>query len=54
MLIDPTAAEQVVVETFDLAWRSAQEFNPRAGSPLAWLAEIARELAERRKHAVTR
>ncbi|OLC03486.1 MAG: hypothetical protein AUH78_03540 [Gemmatimonadetes bacterium 13_1_40CM_4_69_8] len=53
MLIDPTAAEQVVVETFDRAWRSAKEFNPRAGSPLAWLMEIARELAERRKHALT-
>jgi len=53
MLIDPTAAEQVVVETFDRAWRSAKEFNPRAGSPLAWLMEIARELAERRKHAMT-
>jgi RNA polymerase sigma-70 factor (ECF subfamily) len=53
VLIDPDAAEQVVVQTFDHVWRAAKEFNPRAGSPLAWLAEIARELARRRKRAPT-
>ena len=51
--IDPTAAEQVVVETFDHAWRSARAFNAAAGSPLAWLSEIARELAQRRKRTPT-
>jgi len=53
ILIDPTAAEQVVVETFDHAWRSARAFNAAAGSPLAWLSEIARELAQRRKRTPT-
>jgi len=53
ILIDPTAAEQVVVETFDHAWRSARAFNAAASSPLAWLSEIARELAQRRKRTPT-
>jgi DNA-directed RNA polymerase specialized sigma24 family protein len=53
VLIDPSAADEVVVDTFDHAWRSAKEFNPGAGSPLAWLSEIARALAERRKQAPT-
>ena len=54
MLIDPGAAEQVVVQTFDHAWRSARDFNPDGASPLAWLVEIARELAERRKRWMAR
>jgi len=41
------------VETFDHAWRSARAFNAAAGSPLAWLSEIARELAQRRKRTPT-
>jgi DNA-directed RNA polymerase specialized sigma24 family protein len=53
VLIDPAAAGQVVVDTFDHAWRSAKEFNPGAGSPLAWLSEIARELAARRRPVPT-
>jgi RNA polymerase sigma-70 factor, ECF subfamily len=53
VLIDPSAAAAVVADTFDHAWRSAKEFNPGAGSPLAWLSEIARALAERRKRGLT-
>jgi RNA polymerase sigma-70 factor, ECF subfamily len=53
MLIDPIAAEQVVVETFEHAWRSARAYNAAAGSPLAWLSDIARELAQRRKRRST-
>jgi len=54
MLIDPGAAEQVVVQTFDQAWRSARDFKASAASPLAWLVEIARGLAERRKRWMAR
>ncbi|PYO16941.1 MAG: hypothetical protein DMD31_01085 [Gemmatimonadetes bacterium] len=54
MLIDPGAAEQVVVQTFDQAWRSAREFKASAASPLAWLVGIARGLAERRKRWMAR
>jgi RNA polymerase sigma-70 factor (ECF subfamily) len=45
------AAEQVVSETFDLAWHAAGEFNPRAGSALVWLSSLARTLAARRRAA---
>jgi RNA polymerase sigma-70 factor, ECF subfamily len=38
-------AEQVVAETFDQAWRTAREFNPRTGSVLVWLSSLARSLA---------
>src|SRR5439155_24290757 len=47
-LVDPTPAQHAVVETFDRAWRTASEFNPRAGSALARVSGIARARAERR------
>jgi RNA polymerase sigma-70 factor (ECF subfamily) len=53
LLIDPSAADEVVVATFDQAWRSANQFNPGTGTPLAWLSEIARALAQRRKRRPT-
>ena len=42
------AAEQLVAETFDQAWRAAGEFNPRGGSVLVWLSALARSLAAKR------
>src|SRR5438309_4930928 len=36
------AAERVVSETFDQAWRAAGEFDPRAGSVLVWLSARGR------------
>src|SRR5438034_3273638 len=50
ILVDAAAAERVVVETFEHAWRAAKDFNPGAGSAFAWLSEIARSLASRRRH----
>src|SRR5438876_12355815 len=48
ILVDAAAAERVVVETFELAWRAAQHFNPGAGGAFAWLSDIVRSLARRR------
>src|SRR3989442_9967311 len=50
MLVDAAAAERVVVETLERAWHAAKDFNPGAGSAFAWLSEIARAVAKRRRH----
>jgi DNA-directed RNA polymerase specialized sigma24 family protein len=50
LLVDAAAAERVVVETLERAWHAAKDFNPGAGSAFAWLSEMARSLAQRRRH----
>src|SRR2546430_13847033 len=54
MLIDPGAAEQAVVQTFDQASRSARDFKASAARPLAWLGGGARRPSERRKRSLSR
>ena len=49
LLVDAASAERVVVEALERAWHAAKDFNPGAGSAFAWLSEIARSLAKRRR-----
>ena len=42
---EPADAEEVVVDAFGQAWRSASSFDPARGSVGAWLATIARSRA---------
>ena len=49
LLVDAAAAERVVVEALERAWHAAKDFNPGAGSAFAWLSEIARSVAQRRR-----
>ena len=48
-LVDAVAAERVVVEALERAWHAAKDFNPGAGSAFAWISEIARSVAQRRR-----
>jgi RNA polymerase sigma-70 factor (ECF subfamily) len=50
LLVDAASAERVVAETLERAWHAAKDFNPGAGTAFAWLSEIARSLAKRRRH----
>ena len=38
-------ADEVVQEAYLRIWRRASSFNPQAGSPITWMAVIARNLA---------
>jgi DNA-directed RNA polymerase specialized sigma24 family protein len=49
VLFDAALAERVVVETLERVWQAARDFNPGAGSAFAWVSEIARSLASRRR-----
>src|SRR6266704_3573844 len=49
-LVAAAAAEGVVVEALERAWHAAKDFNPGAGSAFAWLSEIARSVAQGRRH----
>ena len=49
LLVDAASAERVVVETLERAWHAAKDFNPGAGSAFAWISEIARSVASRRR-----
>src|SRR5437899_2798464 len=49
-LVDAVAADRVVVEALERAWHAAKDFNPGAGSAFAWLSEIARSVAQGRRH----
>ena len=40
-----SVAEDLTGETFEKAWRSWHRFDPRRGTPRAWLCEIARSAA---------
>lgn len=40
-----SVAEDLTGETFEKAWRSWRRFDPRRGSPRAWLCGIARRAA---------
>lgn len=50
LLVDAASAERVVVEAFERAWHAAKDFNPGAGTAFAWLSEMGRSLAKRRRH----
>jgi RNA polymerase sigma-70 factor (ECF subfamily) len=45
LLRDPAAAEDVTSTAFERAYRKRSRFNPRKGSPRAWLFGIARNAA---------
>jgi RNA polymerase sigma factor (sigma-70 family) len=45
LLSDRTAAEDIVALAFERAFRRRRLFNPRRGSPRAWLFAIARNAA---------
>lgn len=42
---NPSVAEDLTGETFEKAWRSWRRFDPRRGTPRAWLCRIARRRA---------
>lgn len=41
-LTDPAEAEEVVLDAYFHAWRSAAQFDPRRGSVLAWITMLVR------------
>ena len=45
LLRDVAAAEEVTATTFERAYRKRSRFNPRKGSPRAWIFGIARNAA---------
>ncbi|MGH2954424.1 MAG: RNA polymerase sigma factor [Solirubrobacterales bacterium] len=56
LLRDRAAAEDVTAQAFERAYRRRKRFDPRRGTPRAWLFGIARnaaldELRRRRRHA---
>src|SRR5207245_8345911 len=44
-LTDPTDAEDVAGEVFERAFRAYSRYEPRCGTPAAWLFRIARNAA---------
>ncbi|MEZ5292410.1 MAG: sigma-70 family RNA polymerase sigma factor [Vicinamibacterales bacterium] len=45
ILHDPSDADDVLQETFVRVWSRAETYDPRLGSPAAWLIRIARNRA---------
>ncbi len=45
ILPDSTPAEEALLEAYTKLWRQAETYDPRAGTPLAWLMAIARSSA---------
>lgn len=45
ILNDPSAAEEVTLEVYTQVWRQASAYDPRRGTPSAWLLTIARSRA---------
>ena len=51
---DPFLSEEVTQEVFIELWRSASRFDPKRGSPMAWVATIAHRRAVDRVRAEQR
>jgi len=45
ILGDPGAAEEVTIDVYHQVWRSAGSYDPKKGSPNAWLLTLARSRA---------
>ena len=45
ILGDPGAAEEVTIDVYHQVWRSAGSYDPKKGSPSAWLLTLARSRA---------
>lgn len=45
ILGDPSAAEEVTLDVYTQVWRQAARYDPRRGTPSAWLLTIARSRA---------
>ena len=45
ILNDPSNAEEVTLEVFTQVWRQAANYDPRRGTPSAWILTIARSRA---------
>jgi RNA polymerase sigma-70 factor, ECF subfamily len=45
ILNDPSASEEVTLEVFTQVWKQAGAYDPRRGTPSAWLLTIARSRA---------
>jgi len=45
ILQSPSDAEEVLQETFVRVWSRAESYDPRLGSPAAWVVRIARNRA---------
>jgi RNA polymerase sigma-70 factor (ECF subfamily) len=50
MLIERTATEDAVQETFLRIWRRADAYDPDRGPPAAWIITIARNVARTAAH----
>ncbi|UQE73760.1 ECF RNA polymerase sigma factor SigK [Gordonia sp. PP30] len=53
VLRDPGYSEEVTQEVYLHVWRSAESYDPQAGSPLAWLLTIAHRRAVDRVRSET-
>ncbi len=53
ILGDRTVAEEVLIDVYAQVWRQSATYERRRGTPLAWLATIARSRAIDRLRAVT-
>lgn len=45
ILNDPAGAEEVTLEVYTQVWRQASNYDPRRGTPSAWILTIARSRA---------
>lgn len=45
ILGDPASAEEVTLEVYTQVWRQAPNYDPRRGTPSAWMLTIARSRA---------
>jgi DNA-directed RNA polymerase specialized sigma24 family protein len=45
IVADPRAAEEVVLDVYTEAWRTADTYDPERATPLQWIAAIARSRA---------